>query len=109
MLSAALDIQTGGGEVLAEVPHLPRLVAATESWPPNLAVADEHLRPRGAWVLAVADVGDLPFCAGVVRPGRQPAPDGDPVGRGGAGPGSRVGPTWPSTWGRERSGSSPIS
>ena len=61
--SAALDIQTGGGEVLVEVPHLPRLVAATESWPPNLVVADEHLRPRGAWVLAVADAGDLPFVA----------------------------------------------
>jgi len=61
--SAALDIQTGGGEVLAEVRHLPRLVAATESWPPNLVVAAEHLRPRGAWVLAVADGGDLPFVA----------------------------------------------
>jgi hypothetical protein len=61
--SAALDIQTGGGEVLAEVPHLPRLVAATESWPPNLVVAAEHLRPRDAWVLAVADDGDLPFAA----------------------------------------------
>jgi SAM-dependent methyltransferase len=60
-VSTALDIQTGGGEVLAEVPHLPRLVAATECWPPNLAVAAEHLRPRGVWVLAVADDGDLPF------------------------------------------------
>jgi hypothetical protein len=29
---AALDIQTGGGEVLAEVPDLPRLMAAW-SWP----------------------------------------------------------------------------
>ncbi|HEX4244576.1 MAG TPA: hypothetical protein VHY77_03330, partial [Acidimicrobiales bacterium] len=42
-VSAALDIQTGGGEVLAEVvaeiPRRPRLVAATESWPPNLVVA----------------------------------------------------------------------
>jgi SAM-dependent methyltransferase len=65
--SAALDIQTGGGEVLgqvlAEVPRLPRLVAATESWPPNLVVAAEHLGPRGASVLAVADHGDLPFVA----------------------------------------------
>jgi SAM-dependent methyltransferase len=61
--SAALDIQTGGGEVLAQVPHLPRLVAATESWAPNLVVAAEHLRPRGASVLAVADHGDLPFAA----------------------------------------------
>jgi SAM-dependent methyltransferase len=58
---AALDIQTGGGEVLAEVPDLPRLTAATESWPPNLAVAASRLRPRSAWVMAVADEGDLPF------------------------------------------------
>jgi len=61
--SAALDVQTGGGEVLAEVPHLPPLLAATESWPPNLVVAAKHLRPRGAWVLAAADGGDLPFAA----------------------------------------------
>ncbi|MGA7418248.1 MAG: class I SAM-dependent methyltransferase [Acidimicrobiales bacterium] len=60
---AALDLQTGGGEVLAGVPHLPRLVAATESWPPNLVVAAKHLHPRGAWVVAAADGGDLPFAA----------------------------------------------
>ncbi|HEY2563652.1 MAG TPA: class I SAM-dependent methyltransferase, partial [Acidimicrobiales bacterium] len=63
-VAAALDIQTGWGEVLAEVvagiPRRPRLVTATESWPPNLAVAATRLQPWGASVLAVADDGDLP-------------------------------------------------
>jgi SAM-dependent methyltransferase len=60
-VSSALDIQTGGGEVLAEIQHPPGLLAATESWPPNLAVAARHLGPLGASVLAVGDDGDLPF------------------------------------------------
>src|SRR5205823_14546856 len=30
---AALDLQTGGGEVLAEIPRPPRLLVATEGWP----------------------------------------------------------------------------
>jgi hypothetical protein len=33
--AAALDIQTGGGEVLAGIPHPPPVVVATESWPPR--------------------------------------------------------------------------
>jgi len=41
--AAALDIQTGGGEVLAGALDLagrtPRVQVATESWPPNLAKA----------------------------------------------------------------------
>lgn len=45
--TAALDIQTGGGEVLAGVPALPTLAVATESWPPNVARATELLHPRG--------------------------------------------------------------
>src|SRR5262249_3702026 len=35
--AAALDIQTGGGEVLAQIPHPPGVLVATESWPPNVA------------------------------------------------------------------------
>ena len=60
-VSAALDIQTGGGEVLAGVPALPPLMAATESWPPNLAKATALLHPRGAVVVAAADEPPLPF------------------------------------------------
>ncbi|WP_333773277.1 class I SAM-dependent methyltransferase [Streptomyces sp. IBSBF 3136] len=66
---AALDIQTGGGEVLdfalgrAE-PDRPSLVAATEGWPPNVARATALLRPRGVVVVAAADDEPLPFADG---------------------------------------------
>ena len=46
--SAALDIQTGGGEVLSEIPHPPLVLAATESWKPNLELARRNLEPLGA-------------------------------------------------------------
>ncbi|MEV4940472.1 class I SAM-dependent methyltransferase [Streptomyces zaomyceticus] len=59
--SAALDIQTGGGEVLAGVPKLPPLVVATESWPPNVAKATRLLHPLGAVVVADEDEPPLPF------------------------------------------------
>ncbi|QSQ14133.1 class I SAM-dependent methyltransferase [Myxococcus landrumensis] len=59
--SAALDLQTGGGEVLAGVPTLPRLIVATESWPPNVAKATRLLHPRGVVVVADADEPPLPF------------------------------------------------
>jgi SAM-dependent methyltransferase len=59
--TAALDIQTGGGEVLAGVPRLPPLMAATESWPPNLDKATALLHPRGAVVVADSDEPPLPF------------------------------------------------
>ncbi|MFE1770006.1 class I SAM-dependent methyltransferase [Streptomyces sp. NPDC059008] len=59
--SAALDIQTGGGEVLAGVAELPPLMVATESWPPNIAKATALLHPRGAVVVADADEPPLPF------------------------------------------------
>jgi SAM-dependent methyltransferase len=63
--NAALDIQTGGGEVLAEVlakvRNHPGTVAATESWKPNLAVARRLLGPFNATVLECADDADLPF------------------------------------------------
>ena len=60
-VESALDIQTGGGEVLAEASRLPKLMAATESWPPNLAKASALLHPRGCVVVADADEPPLPF------------------------------------------------
>ena len=64
---AVLDIQTGGGEVLAEVlaqlPVRPSLVAATESWPPNLARARRNLKDLDVTVQDAQDDGDLPFPA----------------------------------------------
>lgn len=59
--AAALDIQTGGGEVLAGVPVLPPLAVATESWPPNVTKATALLHPRGVAVVADADEPPLPF------------------------------------------------
>jgi SAM-dependent methyltransferase len=58
---SALDVQTGGGEVLAAIPTPPPRLAATESWPPNVALARRRLAPLGAEVIEVADKADLPF------------------------------------------------
>jgi len=60
---AALDLETGGGEVLDGCPELPPLTAATESWPPNVAQASARLRPRGVVVVATEDIpfGDAVF------------------------------------------------
>lgn len=60
-VSAALDIQTGGGELLGGVVRFPPTMAATESWPPNVAKATKFLHPRGVVVVAVPDEPPLPF------------------------------------------------
>ncbi|WP_228001046.1 class I SAM-dependent methyltransferase [Nocardia australiensis] len=59
--TAALDIQTGGGEVLAAAPTLPTTMVATESWPPNVAKATQLLHPLGVVVVADSDEPPLPF------------------------------------------------
>ncbi|WP_067169972.1 class I SAM-dependent methyltransferase [Microtetraspora niveoalba] len=58
---AALDIQTGGGEVLASVPTAPPILAATESWRPNLEIARRNLAAFDATVVEADDAADLPF------------------------------------------------
>jgi SAM-dependent methyltransferase len=60
-VDSALDIDTGGGEVLAEVPTFPPRMAATESWPPNAQRARQLLGPRGVDVVETAADGPLPF------------------------------------------------
>ncbi|MER6300787.1 class I SAM-dependent methyltransferase [Kitasatospora sp. NPDC001539] len=65
--TAALDIQTGGGEVLAGAVRLgggPSTLVATEAWPPNLAAATRLLHPLGAVVVADPDEPPLPFADG---------------------------------------------
>lgn len=66
--TAVLDVQTGGGEVtagaLAGGGGRPAVLAATESWPPNAALARTALAPFGGQVVEVADDADLPFGAG---------------------------------------------
>ncbi|ATW49153.1 class I SAM-dependent methyltransferase [Streptomyces peucetius] len=61
---AALDIQTGGGEVLASIPTAPPVLAATEAWPPNLEIARQNLTRFGATVVGVDADADLPFPSG---------------------------------------------
>lgn len=58
---SALDIQTGGGEVLASIPEAPPMLAATESWEPNLDIARANLAKFNATVEHVDDDADLPF------------------------------------------------
>ncbi|WP_329108098.1 class I SAM-dependent methyltransferase [Micromonospora sp. NBC_01699] len=62
--TAAVDLQTGGGEVLATIPEPPPLLVATESWPPNVDVARRNLAPLGGRVVAAADRSELPFRTG---------------------------------------------
>ena len=59
--TAALDIQTGGGEVLAGVPRQAPVTVALESWPPNRRRAAQNLRPRGVLVVANADRPPFPL------------------------------------------------
>jgi len=53
-----VDLQSGGGELLAELGDRPPLLVATEGWLPNVDVAARRLRPLGAQV--VAATGDEP-------------------------------------------------
>lgn len=57
---SALDLDTGGGEVLAEASVLPPRMIVTEGWAPNAARARGLLGPRGVEVVEAADE-PLPF------------------------------------------------
>ena len=59
--SAGLDIDTGGGEVLSGAQTFPPTMVATESWPPNAALATRLLHPRGVVVVATRAEEPLPF------------------------------------------------
>jgi SAM-dependent methyltransferase len=63
---AALDIQTGGGEVLAGAlgAPAPDAMVATEGWPPNVARATALLHPLGVVVVADPEEPPLPFADG---------------------------------------------
>ncbi|MGH9081650.1 MAG: class I SAM-dependent methyltransferase [Acidimicrobiales bacterium] len=65
--AAVLDIQTGGGEVFAEVltraGARPPTMAVTESWGPNLEIATRTLAPFGLAVVGAPDDAPLPFPA----------------------------------------------
>ena len=57
----ALDIDTGGGEVIAEAPVLPAAMTVTESWPPNADRARTRLAGRGVRVVQTDPGAPLPF------------------------------------------------
>jgi SAM-dependent methyltransferase len=65
---AALDVQTGGGEVFAEAlsraSDRPRRVVATEGWAPNAAVARRNLRRCAGSVVISPDHAPLPLADG---------------------------------------------
>lgn len=63
MASAALDIQTGGGEVLAGAgpQNFPPTMVATEGWAHNLTKATAVLHPLGVVVVADDESSPLPF------------------------------------------------
>ena len=60
-VASALDIDTGGGEVLAEAGSFPLRMVATETWPPNARRARELLGPRGVEVVETSEDAPLPF------------------------------------------------
>jgi len=65
--TAALDLDTGGGErLLALADHWPDKVVATEGYPPNAALARARLSPHGAMLVEVDVPEDaaLPFADG---------------------------------------------
>ncbi|MEE1650125.1 methyltransferase domain-containing protein [Brachybacterium sp. J144] len=57
----AVDLDTGGGEVLGGCPRLAREQHVTESWPPNAELARSRLGPRGAHVHETAFGAPIPL------------------------------------------------
>lgn len=60
-VESALDLDTGGGEVVGEAGVLPSRMVVTEAWPPNAARARERLGPRGVEVVETSIDGPIPL------------------------------------------------
>lgn len=60
-VQSALDLDTGGGEVLAEATRFPPVMHATEAWSPNARKAHQRLAPRGVQVVQTEHGAALPF------------------------------------------------
>ena len=58
---SALDLDTGGGEVVGSAPVLPERMVVTEGWPPNAERARGLLGPRGVEVVETQQDAPLPF------------------------------------------------
>jgi SAM-dependent methyltransferase len=61
---SALDLDTGGGEVVVAAAVLPARMVVTEGWPPNAQRARATLGPRGVEVVETPQGGPLPFADG---------------------------------------------
>jgi SAM-dependent methyltransferase len=59
--ASALDIDTGGGEIVFGSPVLPGRMCVTEGWPPNAELARDLLGPRGVEVYETKPHQPLPF------------------------------------------------
>lgn len=59
--TSALDMGTGGGELLALLRPFPPRMAATEGYAPNLPIARSRLETLGVAVYAVGEDDRLPF------------------------------------------------
>jgi SAM-dependent methyltransferase len=70
-----LDLDTGSGEMLAELAPLPPHTVAVESWTRNVAVARDRLGPFGVPVLTELPGGEDEFDVVLSRHGRLPAAD----------------------------------
>jgi SAM-dependent methyltransferase len=72
---ALLDLDTGNGEMLAELAPLPPHTVAVESWARNTPVARDRLGPLGVQVLTELPGGEDEFDVVLSRHGRLPAAD----------------------------------
>jgi SAM-dependent methyltransferase len=70
-----LDLDTGGGEMLADLAPLPPYTVAVESWTPNVPVARDRLAPLGVSVVTELPSGEREFDVVLSRHGRLPVAD----------------------------------
>lgn len=73
--AGVLDLDTGSGELLAELAPLPPHTVAVESWTHNTAVARDRLTPFGVEVVTELPGGEEEFDVVLSRHGRLPAAD----------------------------------
>ncbi|WP_250027608.1 class I SAM-dependent methyltransferase [Paractinoplanes maris] len=73
--TSALDLDTGNGELLAELAPLPQHTVAVESWARNTPVARDRLAPLAVEVRTELPGGEDEFDVVLSRHGRLPADD----------------------------------